>query len=351
MIRLGMTLALSAGLLLLRGRRLRGRRWETLAILLIVADLVAFGWGLAPGTDSSVYRGPVASAEFLQDQPPGRIFVTEPYAQETYDQYVSLSAFGSTDPGHLQGLRESLMPNLNSEYHLPGVGNYDPLTVGAYQDLYELLEGEPGAPAALEQNRPLLNLFGARYLITADELELPLLYDAGPMIYANDEALPAAWVVHRARAAEDEQARLDALRDPDFDPRVEVLLSLGAGPSPVPNTATVESEIPLVLRRGPDRVIIEVDMAQPGYLVLADTYYPGWTATANGEAVEILSANHAFRAIQLDEGHYTVVFQYAPRSFGLGAWITAVGALMLAAALIIGILRGRTRFVEDGRSS
>jgi hypothetical protein len=348
MIRLGVTLALSAGLLLLRGRRLRGKRWETMAILLIVADLLAFGWGLAPGTDSSVYRNRVASAEFLQDQPPGRIFVTEPYALETYDQYVSLAAFGSTEPDYLQGLRESLIPNLNSQHHLPGVGNYDPLTVGAYRDLYELLEGEPGAPVDLDEHRPLLNLFGARYLITTDELDLPLLYDAGPLIYANEEALPAAWVVHRARVVDDEQARIDALQDPAFDPRTEVLLSLEPGPSPAPGTATVESESPSVLRQGPDQVIVEVDMAQPGYLVLADTYYPGWTATANGEAVEILSANHAFRAVQLERGHHRIVYQYAPRSFRLGAWITAIGTLLLAAALVVGRLQAQGRQIGDG---
>jgi hypothetical protein len=334
MIRLGVTLALAAGLLLLRGRRLRGKRWEALAILLITADLLAFGWGLAPGTDDSVYHDPVAAAEFLQTQPPGRLFVTEPYAQEIYDHYVSLSAFGSTEPGHLQDLRESLMPNLNSKHRLPGVGNYDPLTVGAYRDLYELLQGDPDAPPSLEEIRPLLDLFGARYLITTDELDLPLLYDAGSRIYANKDALPAAWVVHRGRVIEDEQARLDALRDPAFDPRAEVLLSRGPDPIPAPDTATVESESPSVLREGPDRVIVKVDMAQPGYLVLADIYYPGWTGTANEEPVEILSANHAFRAVVLAEGENTVVFEYAPASFRFGAWITLGAALLVTLALV-----------------
>jgi len=341
MIRLGVTLALAAELLLLRGRRLRGKKWELLAIVLIAADLLAFGWGLAPGTGDSVYRDPVAAAEFLQAQPPGRLFVAEPHAQETYDQYVSLSAFGSAEPDQLQGLRESLIPNLNSAHHLPGVGNYDPLTVGAYRDLYELLKGDPDAPPALDEIRPLLNLFGARYLVTGDEPDLPLLYDAGPRIYTNDEALPAAWVVHQAQVVEGEQARLDALRDPAFDPRAEVLLSRWPSLVPSPDRATVEGEIPSVLRQGPDRVIVEVNMAQPGYLVLADTYYPGWTATANGASVEILPANHAFRAIQLDRGQHTVVFQYAPLSFRLGAWTTLCAALLLGALLAITLLKAR----------
>jgi uncharacterized membrane protein YfhO len=73
-------------------------------------------------------------------------------------------------------------------------------------------------------------------------------------------------------------------------------------------------------------------MADAGYLVLADTHYPGWNATIDGLASEILPANHAFRAVQLSEGQHAVVFEYAPVSFRLGLWLT-IGAM--AAWLVV----------------
>jgi hypothetical protein len=349
MIRLGLTLALAAGLLLLKERRLRGGWWQALVIALVAADLLAFGWGLAPGTDPSIYHAPVATAKFVQAAPPGRLFVTGPYAQETYDQYVSLSALGSSRPEYLQGLRESLMSNLNAALHQPGVGNYDPLTVGLYHDLYELLQGEPGAPPTLEEIRPLLNLFGARYLITDDPLDLPLLYDGGPHIYGNDEALPAAFVVHQTRVLEDAQARLDVLRDPAFDPRAEVLLSRSPPLIPSVDASPAGGEQPSVTREGPNRVTIQVNMAHPGYLVLTDTYYPGWQATADGEPREILVANHAFRAVGLEEGEHTVVFEYKPLSFRLGAWLTAAATLLIAATLLASMPYSHARGNEGRR--
>jgi hypothetical protein len=349
MIRLGLTLALAAGLLLLKERRLRERRWQALLIALIAADLLAFGWGLAPGTDPSVYRAPVATAEFLQAQPPGRLSVAEPYARETYDRYVTLSTFGSSEPEYLQGLRESLVPNLNAAPYLPGVGNYDPLTVGLYRDLYELLQGEPGAPPTLEEIRPLLNLFSTRYLITDDPLDLPLLYDAGPRIYGNDDALPAVFVAHQARVIEDAQERLDALRDPAFDPRAEVLLSRSPSLIPSADASPAGGEQPSVSREGPNRVTIEVNMAEAGYLVLTDTYYPGWQATADGEPREILVANHAFRAVGLEEGEHTVVFEYKPLSFRLGAWLTAAATLLIAATLLASMPHSHARGNESRR--
>jgi hypothetical protein len=350
MICLGITLALSAGVLLLQGRRLSRVRWQTLVIALIAADLLVFGWGLAPGAEPSIYRDPVASTEFLQSQPPGRLFIAEPYAQETYDQYVSLSAFGPAEPAYLQGLRESQLPNLNLAQHLPGVGNYDPLTVGQYRDLYDLVEGKPGAPPAPEAIHPILNLFGARYILTDDEWDLPLLYDAGPRIYANDEALPAAFVVNQARIIQDGDERLNALLDPAFDPRVEVVLSHPPlTPLPPANGGTEEQQLS-VLQQEPDRVTIGVNMAQPGYLVVTDTYYPGWQATVDGVPAEILPANHAFRAVTLDKGEHIVVLEYAPLSFRLGGWITAGAALLLLAALFVSLSRNRSKSTSATQS-
>jgi uncharacterized membrane protein YfhO len=97
-----------------------------------------------------------------------------------------------------------------------------------------------------------------------------------------------------------------------------------------------------VVREGPDRVVVQVSAGQPGYLVLGDTYYPGWRATVDGEPAEIVAANHAFRAVPLGAGEHTVIFQYAPRSFQVGAWVTLVAMLLLGAAGAVARLWGRS---------
>jgi hypothetical protein len=340
-LRLGMGLAVAAGALLLQRGRLGEGRWQGLVVILVAVDLLAFGWGLAPGTDPAVYRAPVATAEFLKEQAPGRVAVLETYAQEVYERYVSLSSFGDADAAYLGGLRESLLPNLSAVHSLEGVGNYDPLRIGLYQDLAEVLERRGEEPLPVDKVRRVLDLFGARYWITDAGLDLPVLYEEGPRIYDNEGALPAAWIAPRARVVEEAQGRLELLLDPGFDPRSEVILSRAPAKPLVAGSGAPEQAPATVLREGPNRVIIEASLRQPGVLVLADTYYPGWQATVDGTPAEILPANHAFRAVPLDNGEHRVVFEYSPLSFRVGAWITAVALVLVVVMAGISGTRGR----------
>ncbi len=65
----------------------------------------------------------------------------------------------------------------------------------------------------------------------------------------------------------------------------------------------------------PERVVVETDAATPAYLVLSDTFDPGWSATVDGQPAPIRPAYVAFRAVYLPQGKHTVVFTYRPAGF------------------------------------
>jgi uncharacterized membrane protein YfhO len=85
----------------------------------------------------------------------------------------------------------------------------------------------------------------------------------------------------------------------------------------------------------PERVEIAATLESPGWLVLTDTHYPGWTATINGQPAEILPVNIMFRGIELAAGENTIVFEFKPRSLQVGVWISGLALLILAGAFII----------------
>ena len=50
----------------------------------------------------------------------------------------------------------------------------------------------------------------------------------------------------------------------------------------------------------------------PAFLLLTDAYYPGWTASVNGEPTAVRRADVMFRAVPMPAGESTVVFEYRP---------------------------------------
>ena len=88
-------------------------------------------------------------------------------------------------------------------------------------------------------------------------------------------------------------------------------------------------------RRPPERVVVETDAATPAYLVLADTFDPGWSATVDGQPAPIRPAYVAFRAVYLPQGTHTVVFTYRPAGFELGLALTGCGVVLGSCLLVL----------------
>ena len=84
-------------------------------------------------------------------------------------------------------------------------------------------------------------------------------------------------------------------------------------------------------------VEISADSPSAAYLVLTDTYFPGWKAFIGDLEVPILPADGAFRAIVAPPGQQKIFFRYMPVSFRMGLWIT------IASLLALGMLLCRKR--------
>ena len=89
----------------------------------------------------------------------------------------------------------------------------------------------------------------------------------------------------------------------------------------------------------------EVDIALPdrlgGTLVLADTYYPGWSVTIDGRSGVIRPRDGFLREVTIPPGASQAVFRYEPASLRIGAALSLAG--VVAMAVLLFILRPRTR--------
>ncbi|HEY64097.1 MAG TPA: YfhO family protein [Caldilineae bacterium] len=173
-------------------------------------------------------------------------------------------------------------------------------------------------------------------LVVSPDGRLRRVHSGDVKVYELEDALGRLFVIGRARVIPDDEAAIAAIADWSFDPRREVILS-GGRPLKGPARA---GDARIVVDR-PEEIVIEARLHTPGYLVLNDTYYPGWHATVDGRPVPILRANFLFRAIALSPGEHLVVFTYRPGSFQRGVLLSAAGICLTALLCGIGVRRRR----------
>jgi uncharacterized membrane protein YfhO len=80
---------------------------------------------------------------------------------------------------------------------------------------------------------------------------------------------------------------------------------------------------------------VRVQADADGYLVVADVWYPGWTATVDGQTTSVLRANYLFRAVSIPAGEHEVTFVYRPLSFYLGATISLLAWLFVVIVSLV----------------
>ena len=103
------------------------------------------------------------------------------------------------------------------------------------------------------------------------------------------------------------------------------------------------------MREVPDRIEIEADVrGVGGYLLLSDTFDPGWTTTVDGQPAAVEPANIAFRAVYLPNGSHAVVMTYRPVGFLAGLALSVAGLVGAIAMVTFGGRGVRTASEHGG---
>jgi hypothetical protein len=250
-------------------------------------------------------------------------------------------------------------------------GHVSQLALSRYEAFLDVL-GDSGT---------LRDLAGVKYVLAEEGTELPgytSAHASGDLeVYESSSVLPRAFVVHEAEIIPAEQAVLGRLLSDDFDPSRTVILEEEphfladqAVAPPGPDLQRIEQAsqqaapagsqmgpedvyLPLVLRGwppgaaitvySPHRVVVEAELQQAGFLVLSDTYYPGWTVFVDGQKGRIYQADFLFRAVPLPQGKHTVEFRYSPPSFRIGLAVTLTSGTIFLAIIVSSSLVRRRR--------
>ena len=341
LVQLGLLLLLS-GLALWKAARSHGRHWRAALLGLLLADLLIAGYGFNPSSDPAPLEYTPPVVEFLQ-------------------QDKSAWRFTTYDPAG----QKPLNANSGWLFDLQDVRGYDSIIPRQYADYMTLIEPQHElaynriAPIGSQQglHSPLLDLLNVKYVISQQEIDYPqkytLVYQGELRVYRNEAVSPRAFTLPEGCAF---TAAGFAATLRDYDPRRFIVLPPGASDRPSRPTEPEREcrpEPAKITASSLNEVHIQADLRQPGYLLLADSYAPGWQAFVRTEAVPeerepMLRANGNFRAVRLNAGRQQVRFKYSPTSFRLGGMASALSVLTLL--LLITVWAWRAFYREQSAS-
>jgi hypothetical protein len=156
------------------------------------------------------------------------------------------------------------------------------------------------------------------------------------MVQEDPQALPYARVHTNAQAMSSQEDLLTALAHPNRLP----LVAMTFGPD-APSFNGPPTLIPFTTRRpNGNRLVLEGTNPQPGLLVVAEQFDPGWRAHVDGKPARIFPADHLLMGVPLEAGNHRVELTYTPEVFRTGLFGSLIGLSALLGLLVSG---GRRR--------
>lgn len=294
--------------------------WATLGVAILVAVLTfaLLAFTLFRPTAIGLGYGLVLIAAL------GAAFTTQPLRPRTpSDQIFQTSSFGNdlasggltriagsgalkSWPLSLLGMQQCFAPNTSGLARLEAfeaAASEMPLLLRRTGSAGLLLTKED-IQGAMSDIRPVLHT--------------KAVFEQGAILFEDAAMTSRARVIYAGKRAEQPAQLPDK---PDALPVLEgaTLPEDGDG---TPGAATVDTETPSELR-------ISIPKTPPGILVLADMWYPGWTATIDGIDTPVFPIDAVFRGIEIGEGAHEAVFRYQPASFRYGMMLSAAALLIL----------------------
>jgi hypothetical protein len=158
-------------------------------------------------------------------------------------------------------------------------------------------------------------------------------YNLPPIYLSRLPSSHRAYIVHQKIVASGNAANA-ILTSTGFNPKHMVILSQNDNEM-VRNQNANKSDQATIIKSTDQEMLITAKTNSPGYVVIADTYYPGWHAVVNGKTTNILLANTFQDAIYVPQGKSQIRLYYAPFSFVIGSVISIITFIVLFIFLVL----------------
>ena len=256
-----------------------------------------------------------------------------------------------TDMGNYRVLNlasNTFNENETSYYH-NSIGGYHAAKLRRYQDMidhYIAPEMQKLMPAIAEAGGdmakvngdslfPVLNMLNARYFIMPlqDGKTVPIL---NPYVYGPAWFIDRVTYVDNANKEIEAVGKIDLGREAVADTRFRDVLKTSAAQD---STSSVK-----ITKYLSDQIEYDVYSKNGGVIVFSEVYYPGWTATVDGQPAQLGRADYLLRALNVAPGQHKVVLTFRPKSVTVTETVAYVAyAILLLAIAVVAYLGYRKK--------
>ena len=229
--------------------------------------------------------------------------------------------------------------NETSYYH-KSIGGYHAAKLRRYQEMIEhyiMPEMQALMPAIAnaagdmtkvngDSIFPVLNMLNTRYII------MPL--QGGETVpVQNPYAYGNAWFVDKISYVDNANAEIDAIKKLNLrheavaDKRFEQQLGKAAQQD--------ETSLVTLVAYEPNHLTYDVESGRGGIIVFSENYYPGWTATIDGQPAELGRVNYILRALNIAAGKHKVELMFYPKSLQTTETIAYIALALLLLAIAV----------------
>ena len=139
-----------------------------------------------------------------------------------------------------------------------------------------------------------------------------------------EDALPRAFLVDDSQNVH-KDSLLEVYYDSEFDPLKQLLLVMPVSMKKTENFSGQVEELSYSL----NGVNVKTNQNGEGFLVLLDTWFPGWQVKVDGMPQPIYRANSFDRVVKLGPGNHSIKFPYVTVGLKMGAYISSFALIFI----------------------
>ncbi len=176
---------------------------------------------------------------------------------------------------------------------------------------------------------PVLNMLNAKYFIMPLQggQTVPL---QNPYAYGN------AWFVDKVKYVDNANQEIDGVGKVNL--RHEAVADAKFKEQLGESVKQDDTSIVKLTEYKPNNLTYEVKSNKGGVIVFSEIYYPGWTATVDGQPAELGRVNYILRALNVKAGSHKVVLDFHPASVKKTETVAYVAYAVLALLIILGVV-------------